>query len=103
MKNAGKLSKWIEITVGKSLFPTVFSRDFYCRHLKIRAYLGDGQDLHGCANDICGFVEVDYYFYTAKTQKGHDGIVSFESYGLNWAMKLIEVQNANLTKADLYP
>ena len=28
-----------------SPFPTVFSKYFYCRHVKIRAYLGKGQGL----------------------------------------------------------
>ena len=28
------------------------------------------------------FFEVDYYFYATKTQKGNDGIVLFENYGL---------------------
>ena len=35
------------------------------------------------------------------SSKGNDGTVLFENYGLNWAMKLIEVQNAHLTKADI--
>ena len=56
-----------------------------------------------CANNNSGIVEVDCYFYAPNTQKGNDGIVLFENYGLNWAMKLIKVQNAHLTKADMYP
>ena len=44
-------SKWAENTMGKEeiacheqflLFPTVFSKDLYCRHVKIRACLGKG-------------------------------------------------------------
>ena len=35
------------------------------------------------------------------SSKGNDGTVLFENYGLNWAMKLIGVQNAHLTKADI--
>ena len=42
-ENGRKFSKWIENTVGKGeithyeqflLFPTVFSKDLYCRHIK---------------------------------------------------------------------
>ena len=50
-ENARKFSKQAENTVGKgeiahyeqiSPFPTVFSKDLYCRHVKIRACLGKG-------------------------------------------------------------
>ena len=48
-KNGGKFSERVENTVGKgeiaraiSPFPTVFSKDLYCRHLKARACLGKG-------------------------------------------------------------
>ena len=49
-----KLSKWIENTVGKGeiahyeqfllfpQFPTVFSKDLYCRQVKTRHCLGKG-------------------------------------------------------------
>ena len=49
-ENARKFSKQLENTVGKEeiaryeqffLFPTVFSKDMYCRHIKTRACLGN--------------------------------------------------------------
>ena len=48
-ENGRKFSKQVEITMGKGeiahyeqflLFPTVFSKDLYCRHIKTRACLG---------------------------------------------------------------
>ena len=47
MKMAESPSKWVENTVGNgeiaiSPFPTVFSKDFYYRHVKTRACLGKG-------------------------------------------------------------
>ena len=51
-ENGGKFSKRVENTVGKGeiacnkqflLFPTVFSKDLYCRHVKTRAYLEKGK------------------------------------------------------------
>ena len=42
-ENGRKLSKWVENIVGKgeiSPFPSVFSKGFYCRHVKTRACLG---------------------------------------------------------------
>ena len=53
--NNRKFSKWIENTLGKGeiahyeqflLFPTVFFKDFYCRHVKTRACLGKGEVFH---------------------------------------------------------
>ena len=50
-ENGGQFFKWIENIVGKgencslraiSPFPTVFSKDLYCRHVKTRACLGKG-------------------------------------------------------------
>ena len=44
-KNGGKFSKRLESIVGKgeiSPFPTVFSKDLYCRHVKTKACLGKG-------------------------------------------------------------
>ena len=45
-KNGGKFSERVENTVGKgraiSPFPTGFSKDLYCRHVKTRAYFGNG-------------------------------------------------------------
>ena len=50
-ENRGKVSERIKNTVGKeeiarlraiSFFPTVFSKDLYCRHVKTRACLGKG-------------------------------------------------------------
>ena len=50
-ENGRKFSKWVEETVGKGeiaryeqflLFPTVFSKYLYCRHVKTRACLGKG-------------------------------------------------------------
>ena len=50
-ENGKKFSEWIENTVGKGeidhyekflLFPPVFSKDLYCRHVKTRACLGKG-------------------------------------------------------------
>ena len=50
-ENGRKFSKWVENTVGKgeiapkraiSHFPTMFSKDFHCRHVKTRACLGKG-------------------------------------------------------------
>ena len=44
-KNGRKFSKWVENAVGKgaiSPFPTVFSKDLYCKHTKTRACLGKG-------------------------------------------------------------
>ena len=50
-ENDGKFPKWIENTVGKGeiahyeqslLFPAVFSKDLYSRHVKTRACLGKG-------------------------------------------------------------
>ena len=50
--NGGKFFKWVENTQGKdeiaqaqaiSPFPTVFSKDVYCRHLKTRACFGKGK------------------------------------------------------------
>ena len=48
-ENVRKVSKRVENTVGKgkiaqaiSPFPTVFSKDLYCRHVKTRACLGKG-------------------------------------------------------------
>ena len=50
-ENGRKLSKWIENTEEKSRFcslqvispfPTVFLKDLYCRHVKIRICLGKG-------------------------------------------------------------
>ena len=45
VENSRKLSQQIENTVGKgeiARFPTVFSKDLYCRHVKTRACLGQG-------------------------------------------------------------
>ena len=45
MKMGGKFSQWVENTVGKgeiAPFPTEFSKDLYCRHIKTRACLGKG-------------------------------------------------------------
>ena len=48
-ENCRSSSIWVENTVGKGeiacyeqfpLFPTLFSKDFYCRHEKNRACLG---------------------------------------------------------------
>ena len=42
-ENSRKFSKWVENTVGKveiARFPTVFSKELYCRHVKTRACLG---------------------------------------------------------------
>ena len=48
-ENGIKFFKWVENTVGKGRncslrviypFPTVFSNDMYCRHVKTRACLG---------------------------------------------------------------
>ena len=48
-ENGRKFFKWVENTVEKGeiahyeqfiLFPTVFSKDLYCRHVKTRACLG---------------------------------------------------------------
>ena len=44
-ENGRKLSKWVENTVGKGEifpFPTVFSKDLYCKHVKTKACLGKG-------------------------------------------------------------
>ena len=50
-KNGKKLSIWVENTAGKCeiaryeqflLFPQLFSKDLYCRHVKTRACLGKG-------------------------------------------------------------
>ena len=50
-ENGRKFSERVENTVGKGeiardeqflLFPTVFSKDFNCRHIKTRACLGKG-------------------------------------------------------------
>ena len=47
-ENGKKLSKWVENTVANGeiahyeQFPTVFSKDLYCRHVKNRACLGKG-------------------------------------------------------------
>ena len=44
-ENGGKILKEVENTVGKgeiAPFPTMFSRDLYCRHVKTRASLGKG-------------------------------------------------------------
>ena len=50
-ENGRKLSKQVDNTVGKGeiaryeqflLFPQVFSKDLYCRHVKTRACLGKG-------------------------------------------------------------
>ena len=50
-ENGRKFSKWVETTVEKGeiacfeqllLFPTVFSKDLYCRHIKTRDFLGKG-------------------------------------------------------------
>ena len=50
-ENGGKFSKKVQNTVGKgkncslraiSPFPTVFSKDLYCGHLKTMACLGKG-------------------------------------------------------------
>ena len=44
-ENGRKFSKQVENTVEKgeiAPFPTVFSKDLYCRHIKIRACLGKG-------------------------------------------------------------
>ena len=50
-ENGRQFSKWVENTAGKGEiaryeqfcpFPTVFSKDFYCRHVKTRACLGKG-------------------------------------------------------------
>ena len=56
-----KFSKWVENAMGKgeiaryeqlyfSPFPTVFSIDFYCRHLKTRAWLGKGYRITASIN-----------------------------------------------------
>ena len=42
-ENGRKFSKWVENNVGKgeiAPFPTVFSEDLYCRHVKTRACSG---------------------------------------------------------------
>ena len=47
-KNGKEFSKRVEDTVGKqatSPFPTVFSKDFYCRNVKTRVCLGKGSQL----------------------------------------------------------
>ena len=58
-ENDRKFSKRVENTVGKrrncslraiSPFPTVFSRDLYCRHVKTRAFFGKGLTLHQMTN-----------------------------------------------------
>ena len=50
-ENGKKIFKWVENTLRKrrncslraiSPFPTVFSKDLYCRHVKTRACLGKG-------------------------------------------------------------
>ena len=50
-ENGGKFSKRVENTVNKGetacymhfpLFPSVFSKDLHCRHIKTRACLGKG-------------------------------------------------------------
>ena len=50
-KNGGEFPKWVENNAGKrrncllqaiSPFPTLFSKDWYCRYIKTRAYLGKG-------------------------------------------------------------
>ena len=38
-ENGRKFSKWVQAI---SPFPTVFSKDLYCRHVKTRACLGKG-------------------------------------------------------------
>ena len=52
VENSRKLCKQEESTVGKGeiarykqflLFPTVLSKDLYCRHIKTRARLGKGR------------------------------------------------------------
>ena len=110
MKNARKLPQWVENIVEKweiarneqfLFFPQCFQGTFTADTWKTGLIWET--DLHWCMNNKYGFFEIKYYFYAAKTQKGNDGIVLFENCGLNWAMKLIEVQNAHLTKADMYP
>ena len=50
-ENGRKIPKWVENTVGKGeiahyeqflFFPTVFSTDLYCKHMKTRACFGKG-------------------------------------------------------------
>ena len=46
-ENGGEFSEWAENIVGKgeiacNPFPTMFSADLYCRHVKSRACLGNG-------------------------------------------------------------
>ena len=51
-ENGRKFSEWLENTVVKgemALFPTVFSKDLYCRQEKTRACFGKGllKNCHG--------------------------------------------------------
>ena len=41
-ENGGKFSKSVGKKEAISPFPTVFSKDLYCRHIKSRACLGKG-------------------------------------------------------------
>ena len=59
MKMEESSPKWVENTVGKGeiaryeqfpLFPTVFSKDLNCRHVKPRACLGKSSDDEQAAN-----------------------------------------------------
>ena len=55
-ENGGKFSEGVENAVGKgengnSPFPTVFSKDLYCRHVKTRACLGKGQNQFCLSNN----------------------------------------------------
>ena len=79
-ENARKFSRWVENTVGKGeiahyeqflLFPTVFSKDLYCRHVKTRACVGKG---YPCNNtyDIFYFIYTDI-FRKKKTKKIYHG------------------------------
>ena len=66
-ENGRKFSKRVENTVGKGeiaryeqfiLFSRCFSKDFYCRHVKTRAYLGEG-----LTNSVTSRVTLATYAY----------------------------------------
>ena len=75
MKNAIRMGRkhWENV-------PKVFSSNLYSRHLKNKGLLGKVKIYTDARTTNYGFVEVDYFFYAAKTQKGNDGIVLFENY-----------------------
>ena len=81
----------------------MFSRDLYCRHPKKQGLIWETVKIYTDARTTnrASSRLITTFMPLKHSSKGNDGTILFENYGQNWAMKLIEVQNAHLTKADI--